>query len=72
MRKFLVGMVALVAAVALALPTFAVEFKYGGMYRWRFQAQDNMSDANSDLDDTANWIDQRLRMYFTFVGSGSS
>ncbi|MBW2067659.1 MAG: hypothetical protein JRI31_02090 [Deltaproteobacteria bacterium] len=69
MRKFLVGMVALVAAVALALPTFAVEFKYGGMYRWRFQAQDNMSDANSDLDDTANWIDQRLRMYFTFVGS---
>ncbi|SFM65718.1 hypothetical protein [Thermodesulforhabdus norvegica] len=69
MRKYLVMLIALVAAVAIAVPSFAVEFKYGGMYRWRIHANENMKDANSDLDDTANWIDQRLRLYFTFVGS---
>ncbi len=69
MRKYLVGMVALIAAVAVALPTFAVEFKYGGFYRWRITANENMLDANDNLDDQANWIDQRLRMYFYFVGS---
>lgn len=69
MRKYWVMLIALIAAVAIAAPSFAVEFKYGGMYRWRIQANENMTDANSDRDDTANYIDQRLRMYFTFVGS---
>ncbi len=69
MRKFWVSLLAVLVALALAVPTFALELKYGGMYRWRIHAQENMSDANSDLDDTNNWIDQRLRMWFAFVGS---
>ncbi len=69
MRKYLVGLVAVLAVVALAVPSFAVEFKYGGMYRWRINASENIRDANGDVDDTANWIDQRLRMYFDFIGS---
>jgi len=69
MRKYLIGLIVILAIVALVAPSFAVEFKYGGMYRWRIQANENMQDANDDEDDTANWIDQRLRMYFDFIGS---
>ncbi|MCX7823009.1 MAG: hypothetical protein N2260_06170 [Syntrophobacterales bacterium] len=69
MRRYLVSLIAILAVVALVAPSFAVEFKYGGMYRWRIQAKENMLDANSDKDDTANWIDQRIRMFFDFIGS---
>lgn len=69
MRKYMIMLIALVVAVAVAVPAFAVEFKYGGMYRWRFQAQENMHDADDDYDDTGHWIDQRLRLYFNFIGS---
>lgn len=69
MRKYVIGFIAILAVVALVAPSFAVEFKYGGMYRWRIQAKDNMLDANDDKDDTANWIDQRIRMFFDFIGS---
>lgn len=69
MRKYLISFIAILAVVALVAPSFAVEFKYGGMYRWRIQAKENMLDANDDKDDTANWIDQRIRMFFDFIGS---
>ncbi len=69
MKKSLVVLIALVAAVAVAMPAFAVEFKYGGMFRVRWQSNDNVTDGFDDRDDNNNWFDQRLRMYFTFVGS---
>ncbi len=69
MKRFLVVLVALCAAVAVAAPAFAVDFKYGGMYRVRWQSNDNVTDGNDDANDNGNWFDQRLRMYFTFVGS---
>ncbi|MDY6910060.1 MAG: hypothetical protein SWC40_09000 [Thermodesulfobacteriota bacterium] len=74
MKRFLVVLVALCAAVAVAAPAFAVDFKYGGMYRTRWQHNENVVDGNDDgygdgKDDKGNWFDQRLRMYFTFVGS---
>ncbi|MEJ5347497.1 MAG: hypothetical protein WHS46_02235 [Desulfosoma sp.] len=59
----------MLVAVAVANPAHAVDFKYGGMYFMRWQSQDNLTDGNDDVDDNANWFDQRLRMYFTFVGS---
>ncbi len=94
MKKRLVMLVALLAVVAIAVPAFAVEFKYGGMYRLRWQSNDNLADGGGygeylnntnnyfpwgsnrtvnlrqdDLNDSQNYMDQRLRMYFTFVAS---
>ena len=69
MKKYLVMLIALLAVVSIALPTFAVELKYGGMYRARLQSNDNVADGESSDDDNQNYIDQRLRMYFTFVSS---
>jgi len=73
MNKRLVMLVALLAVVAIAVPAMAVEFKYGGMYRLRWQSNDNLvygSDNTFRLpNDNQNYMDQRLRMYFTFVGS---
>lgn len=73
MRKYLISFIAILAVVALVAPSFAVEFKYGGMYRWRIQAKDNMMDGqdtkNGKWDDREWWIDQRIRMYFDFIGS---
>ena len=69
MKKYFVMLIALLAVVSIALPTFAVELKYGGMYRARLQSNDNVADGQDDDDDNQNYIDQRLRMYFTFVSS---
>ncbi|MGQ9670457.1 MAG: hypothetical protein ACUVWY_09850 [Desulfosoma sp.] len=69
MKRNFIVLVAVVAAVALAVPAFAVDFKYGGLYRLRWQSNDNVADGNDDFDDNGNWFDQRLRMQFTFVAS---
>ena len=83
MKKHLVTLVAILAVIAITVPAFAVEFKYGGMYRLRWQSNNNLTDG-SDTDDrinplnpkglnlnndNQNYMDQRFRMYFTFVGS---
>lgn len=69
MRKvWLIGC-GLLVTIALTFPALAVDFKYGGMYLIRWQSQNNVADGNDDFDDNGNWFDQRLRMYFTFVGS---
>jgi len=73
MKKYCIGFMAVLLAVALVTPVFAVEFEYGGLYRLRWQSKDNVSDGKDKehgmFDDNGNWIDQRLRMYFTFVAS---
>ena len=46
MKKRLVMLVAVVAIIAIALPAFALEFKYGGMYRLRWQSNDNVVDGD--------------------------
>ncbi len=87
MKKYLMAVVALFTILAVAMPSFALEVKYGGLFRLRLQSNENVSDgrdgkyfdpagvnANArtpfgSLDDNNNYIDQRLRMYFTFVGS---
>lgn len=67
MKKILVTIVVLLAAVAVALPASAFEVKYGGLFRARFQANDNISGT---LDNNnQQFIDQRLRMFFTFIAS---
>jgi hypothetical protein len=73
---------AVLVAIAIAVPAFAVEFQYGGMYRLRFQGKNNVRDGldtdktvynyrgeRFDSDDASLWIDQRLRLFFTFVAS---
>jgi len=69
MKKHLVLLVAILAIVAITVPAFAVEFKYGGMYRLRWQSNDNVVDGTDNFDDNQNYMDQRFRMYFSFVGS---
>ncbi len=74
MKKNFIVFVAVLAAVALAMPAFAVDFKYGGLYRLRWQSNDNLADGQdkdkgTGFDDNGNWFDQRLRMLFTFVAS---
>jgi hypothetical protein len=101
MKKRVVMLVALLAVVAIAVPAFALEFKYGGQYRLRWQSSDNVVDGGGEgfyLDnsrnympgqtnrtpasvgtparyyhaegnDNQNFMDQRFRMYFSFVAS---
>jgi len=69
MKKYLIMAVAVFAVLAVAMPSFALEMKYGGMFRIRLQSNDNVSDGNDEIDDNSNYIDQRLHMYFTFVSS---
>jgi len=69
MKKYLIMAVAVFAVLAVAMPSFALEMKYGGMFRIRLQSNDNVVDGNDEMDDNANYIDQRLHMYFTFVSS---
>jgi hypothetical protein len=76
MKKYLLMLIALVLVAVMAAPSFAVELKYGGMFRARLQSSDNVVDGtddgdgfDNDDDDNQNYIDQRLRMYFTFVSS---
>jgi hypothetical protein len=101
MKKRVIMLVALLAVVAIAVPAFALEFKYGGMYRLRWQSNDNLNDGGAegfaldntknylpfgrnpdstttpvgwplgraDANDNQNYMDQRLRMYFSFVAS---
>jgi hypothetical protein len=91
MRRYLTTLVALLVAVAIAMPAFAaIEFKYGGQFRARIISQDNILDGRDDRirfldredvtpdnpgglgrlgDDNVNRIDQRLRLYFSFIAS---
>lgn len=74
MKKHLVMLVAILAIVAVTVPAFALEFKYGGMYRLRWQSNDNLTDGQDtnkfgQFGDNQNYMDQRLRMYFSFIGS---
>lgn len=69
MKKHMMMLVALLVAITVAAPAFAaVEFKYGGQFRARWISQDNW-DGNDNVDDNRNFFDQRLRLYFTFIGS---
>jgi len=68
MKRYLIITVAVLVALAIALPAFALEFKYGGLYRLRWQSSDNITGLPS-TDDNQNYMDQRLRMFFTFVSS---
>ncbi|MGA7878660.1 MAG: hypothetical protein WCA08_23570, partial [Desulfoferrobacter sp.] len=67
MKKVLVTMVVVLAAVAIALPSFAFEVKYGGLFRTRYQANNNVT-ASPD-NDNQNFVDQRLRIFFQFIAS---
>ncbi|MEN6441161.1 MAG: hypothetical protein ABFD97_21545 [Syntrophobacter sp.] len=93
MKKHLLVLGVVLLAVAVALPAFAIEFKYGGQFRVRFQAEDNVRDGidSSDVvqgsatpgtitnnrvpfkvyngDDNRIFVDQRLRLYFSFIAS---
>jgi hypothetical protein len=82
MKKYGMILFALLVTIAFVAPAFAVEFKYGGLYRLRWQSNNNVADGKDsdstvytpdgnkyDTDDNGNWIDQRLRLYFTFIAS---
>lgn len=80
MRKNLVSIVALLLVLATALPAFALDVTYGGLFRARLQSNDNIvygtdggeflnDDLGIYLDDNQNYIDQRIRFYMNFIAS---
>jgi hypothetical protein len=70
MKKYLVMMVAVLTALAIAVPAFAaLEVKYGGLFRTRIQSNDNFTDGSDDTDDNQNYFDQRLRWFMNFIAS---
>jgi hypothetical protein len=92
MKKHLMIFVVALLAVAIAVPALAaVEFKYGGQFRARFESENNVFDGtdlagfygdpnavvrnatvngvNYNSDDNRRFIDQRLRLYFSFIAS---
>ncbi|MFZ0932665.1 MAG: hypothetical protein WAN11_28955 [Syntrophobacteraceae bacterium] len=93
MRRYLLVLAVALLAVSIAAPALAdVEFLYGGQFRVRYNAGDNVWDGTDvsgyygnfrpqsldslgkpnsyyNSNDNRNYMDQRLRLYFTFVGS---
>jgi len=67
MKKILVTIVVLLAAVTIALPASAFEVKYGGLFRVRSQNNNNIT--GSVANDKQNYIDQRLRVFMEFIAS---
>ncbi len=67
MKKVLVTMVVVLAALAIALPASAFEVKYGGLFRVRYQGNNNIT--GTPANDNQNYIDQRLRIFFQFIAS---
>jgi hypothetical protein len=69
MKKFLIALTVVVAAVAIALPASAAELKFGGMYFFKFYSVDNVLDGEDKDPDNANYFWNRVRLYFDAVGS---
>ena len=77
MKKYLIILTVIMLAGMIALPAFAeVEFKYGGMIRFRFDSENNVLDGtdtrfspNYNSDDNQRYIDQRTRFFFEFAAS---
>ena len=93
MKKYLLVFAAALLVVSVAVPALAdVQFLYGGQFRVRYNAGDDVWSGTStggyygnyapqtpnslgypnsyfNSNDNRNYLDQRLRLYFTFVGS---
>lgn len=78
MKKHLTILAVVLVAVCIAMPALAaVEFKYGGQFRTRLTSGNNVYDgmesdafsSNYNGDDNRLFIDQRLRLYFSFIAS---
>ncbi|HOV86512.1 MAG TPA: hypothetical protein PLM79_09130 [Syntrophobacteraceae bacterium] len=70
MKRYFMILVALAVAVTLASPALAaVEFKYGGQFKNRIHSSNNTWDGSDEGSDNLNFLDQRLRLYFTFQAS---
>lgn len=68
MKRLLFCLVALIAVMALVVPTYAAEMKIKGINRIKFISYENM-DGTDDEDDNNNFVKQRFRMYFSGVAS---
>lgn len=70
MRKNFTVLVVLLMAVLVATPALAaVDFKWGGQFRFRWLGEDNVGWGSDDIEDHSHFIDQRLRLYFTITAS---
>ncbi len=67
----------LLFSIVITMPAFAdVEFRYGGSFRARWLMQENVFDGTNTIfsdyynsEDNRSFVDQRLRLNFTFSGS---
>jgi hypothetical protein len=68
MKRLLFCLVALIAVVALVVPSYAAEMKINGMNHIRAISSNNYN-GDDDTDDSFNYVTQRFRMYFTSIAS---
>jgi len=68
MKRLLICLVALIAVFALVMPTYAAEIKINGLWNAKAWARDNY-DGNDDVNDSVQYITQRMRMYFNIIAS---
>jgi len=74
MKRYFVMAVAIVALLAVATPSFALDVKYGGLFRLRWESNDNVTDGQDKKgglydDNIGSAFDQRLRFYMYFIAS---
>jgi hypothetical protein len=69
MKRFLICLVVVIAVAALVAPAYAVESKFGGLWRVRAFSQDNVTNGDDNNDDNIVRVDQRLRLYYFGVAS---
>jgi len=68
MKRLFICLVALIAVFALVMPASAAEMKVNGIWNAKAWARDNF-DGTDDVDDSTQYVTQRMRMYFNFIAS---
>ena len=67
MKKFFIIATAVILAIALAAPLFAMDFKASGFVRVRSLWMDNFPDFDDDNHDSRSFVDNRARVKFSFT-----
>jgi len=68
MKRLLFCLVALVMVMAMVAPCYSAEMKINGINRLKFISYNNLN-GDKNVDDSSQFVHQRMRMYFTSIAS---
>ena len=68
MKRLFICLAVLIAVFAMVMPASAAEMKINGMWNAKAYARDNYN-GDDDVDDSVQYVTQRMRMYFTAIAS---